>query len=103
MSALGLTSIPSPAHPPTKEDGCHTFSIRVVVNFELYSVLMSYGPGLQVLGPRFVVHHMADMLRQAADLYACPIRETGRLQDEDAEEGGRHPAVQGRNSDAEEG
>ena len=52
-----------------EEDGCCTFSIRVVVNFELYSVLMSYGPGLQVLGPRFVVHHMADMLRQAADLY----------------------------------
>lgn len=51
------------------EDGSCIFQIEVVLNFELYSVLMSYGPGLKVLSPPNVVAYMRDRLRQAADAY----------------------------------
>ena len=51
------------------DDGSCIFQIEVVLNFELYSVLMSYGPGLKVLSPPNVVAYMRDHLRQAADAY----------------------------------
>ena len=55
------------------KDGSCIFQIEVVLNFELYSVLMSYGPGLRVLSPQKVVDYMRDNLRQAADAYLTPI------------------------------
>ena len=51
------------------EDGSHIFEINVVINFEMYSVFMSYGPGIKIIHPRNVVSHMRDKLRAAADLY----------------------------------
>lgn len=51
------------------EDGSCEFQINVVLNLELYSVLMSYGPGLRVLSPEKVVRHIADELRAAASAY----------------------------------
>lgn len=64
-----------PLHPSQQllerntKDGSCIFQIEVVLNFELYSVLMSYGPGLKVLSPSNVVAYMRDCLRQAADAY----------------------------------
>ena len=64
-----------PLHPSQQllerntEDGSCIFQIEVVLNFELYSVLMSYGPGLKVLSPPNVVAYMRDHLRQAAEAY----------------------------------
>ena len=57
-------------------DGSCIFQIEVVLNFELYSVLMSYGPGLRVLSPPSVVAYMRDRLRQAADAYLNPLEGT---------------------------
>ena len=54
------------------EDGSYVFSIRVVLNIELYSVFMSYGPGVKILSPRIAVAYMRDKLRKAADMYANP-------------------------------
>lgn len=51
------------------EDGSHIFEINVVINFEMYSVFMSYGPGIKIIHPRNVVSHMRDKLRAAANLY----------------------------------
>lgn len=51
------------------EDGSCIFEIEVVINFEMYSVFMSYGAGLKVLSPRCAVEHMKSTLRQAADQY----------------------------------
>lgn len=51
------------------EDGSCVFEIRVVINFEMYSVLMSYGPGVKILSPRSVAKFMRDRLQAAADLY----------------------------------
>lgn len=53
-------------------NGSCIFSIRVVINIELYSVLMSYGPGIRVLSPRLAVNYMKAQLKAAADLYEAP-------------------------------
>lgn len=51
------------------EDGSSIFKIEVVINLELYSVLMSFGRGLRVLSPNRVVKYMRDQLRETAALY----------------------------------
>ena len=51
------------------EDGSCVFRIDVVINFEMYSVFMSYGPGIRILYPRIAVNYMRDKLKEALDLY----------------------------------
>lgn len=51
------------------EDGSCVFRIVVVLNFELYSVFMSYGPGVRVLSPPTAVEYMRDNLTLAARQY----------------------------------
>lgn len=68
-----------PIHPSQKllstdkEDGCCIFQIEVVVNFEMYSVFMSYGPGLKVISPKFAMDYMHDKLKAAAELYETKV------------------------------
>ena len=50
-------------------DGSCVFKIAVVVNFELYSVFLSYGPGVKILSPRFVREHFQRKLKDTAELY----------------------------------
>ncbi len=52
-----------------RDDGSCTFEIEVVLNFELYSVLMGYGPGVRVLSPDKAVSYMRTMLSNAARAY----------------------------------
>lgn len=63
-----------PIHPSqkvirTNEDGSTIFSIEVVINFEMYSVFMSYGPGVKIIYPRTAVKYMKDKLKEAAKHY----------------------------------
>lgn len=64
-----------PIHPSQRiieenpEDGSCTFSIEVVINFEMYSIFMTYGPGVKILRPRNVKTFMYNQLKQAAHLY----------------------------------
>lgn len=64
-----------PVHPSqrliskSKEDGSSIFEIDVVINFEMYSVFMSYGPGVKILSPRNVVSYMREKMREAAAMY----------------------------------
>lgn len=51
------------------EDGSCIFKIEVVINFELYSVFMSYGSGVKVIYPRNVVMYMRDKLKESLALY----------------------------------
>ena len=51
------------------EDGSCIFSIDVVINFEMYSVFMSYGPGVKIVHPRNAARYMRDKLKEALDLY----------------------------------
>lgn len=58
-----------PLHPSqrlisdNKDNGSSVFAIKVVLNKELYSVLMSYGPGIKVLSPQKVVYYIRKLLR----------------------------------------
>lgn len=51
------------------EDGSCVFQIEVVINVEMYSVFMSYGPGVKIIYPRQAVSYMRDKLHEAASLY----------------------------------
>ena len=50
-------------------DGSCIFCIDVVINFEMYSVFMSYGAGVKILSPRKCLNHMSQVLKAAASLY----------------------------------
>ena len=54
------------------ETHCCVFEIRVVVNFELISVLLSYGEGLKVMAPRMLKQRMEKTLARALQLYKSP-------------------------------
>ena len=51
------------------EDGSCIFRIDVVINIEMYSVFMTYGPGIRVIYPKSAVNYMRDKLRLALDQY----------------------------------
>lgn len=71
-----------PIHPSQKvlsenpEDGSCIFKIEVVINFEMYSIFMSYGPGIKIIHPRQAARYMKDKLREAANLYDTSVGET---------------------------
>lgn len=63
-----------PLHPSQKlmrenPDGSCLFKMEVVINFELYSVLMSYGPGIKVVYPRMAVAYMRDKFMECCKMY----------------------------------
>lgn len=63
-----------PLHPSQKlmrenPDGSCLFKMEVVINFELYSVLMSYGPGIKVVYPRMAVAYMCDKFKECCKMY----------------------------------
>ena len=64
-----------PIHPSQKllemneEEGTCVFQIEVVINVEMYSVFMSYGPGVKIIYPRQAVNYMRNKLHEAATLY----------------------------------
>lgn len=64
-----------PIHPSQQvisenpEDGSCIFRINVVINYEMYSVFMSYGSGIKILYPRYVKKFMHDKLKEALSLY----------------------------------
>ncbi|MBR5688220.1 MAG: WYL domain-containing protein [Prevotella sp.] len=51
------------------EDGSCIFRIDVVINVEMYSVFMTYGPGVKIIYPRIAVKYMKDKLKEALELY----------------------------------
>ncbi|MDO4159050.1 MAG: WYL domain-containing protein [Prevotellaceae bacterium] len=51
------------------DDGSCIFEIDVVVNFELFSVLMSYGSGIEVLSPQDVREEISNRFKIAASIY----------------------------------
>lgn len=51
------------------EDGSCIFTIDVVINLEMYSIFMSYGPGVKIIYPLDAVNYMKDKLKAAAELY----------------------------------
>jgi len=68
-----------PLHPSQRvvqenpEDGSCIFRIDVVINIEMYSVFMSYGPGVKIIYPRNAVMYMRDKLEEALKLYDSDV------------------------------
>lgn len=64
-----------PLHPSQQlksrnpDDGSCVFQIDVVLNREMYSVFMSYGPGVRIIYPRNAVAYMRDKLHEMVALY----------------------------------
>ena len=63
-----------PIHPSQQliaenPDGSCIFMIEVFINCEMYSVMMSYGSGIQILAPLEARQHMRDTLREALARY----------------------------------
>ena len=67
--------ITKPIHPSQRilgtnpEDGSTVFKITVVPNFELYSTLLSYGPGIVVEHPKSVVIRLKEMIEELTKMY----------------------------------
>ena len=78
-----------PIHPSQKlikenpEDGSCIFRIDVVINFEMYSVFMSYGPGIKIIYPKSAMYYMKDKLKEAAELYDRMVAEETNDANED--------------------
>lgn len=51
------------------EDESCEFTIKVIVNYELYSILMSYGAGIRIIYPRVAAHYVRDQLKKALQQY----------------------------------
>lgn len=51
------------------QNGDCIFSIRVVINFEMYSVFMSYGPGIKIISPKKAMTYMRNKIKETLDLY----------------------------------
>ena len=69
-----------PLHPSQRlisedpDDGSCIFQIEVVINFEMYSVFMSYGAGVKILSPSVAVQYISKQFSQAAANYDTTIQ-----------------------------
>ncbi|MBR5469611.1 MAG: WYL domain-containing protein [Paludibacteraceae bacterium] len=58
-----------------QEDGSCIFKIEVVVNYEMYSVFMSYGPGIKIISPKFVAKNLEGKFKKAYQQYKNELQE----------------------------
>jgi predicted DNA-binding transcriptional regulator YafY len=56
-----------------RPDGSCIFMINVVINFEMFSVFLSYGSGVKVLSPRVVVNYIEKQIDEMKRLYDSMI------------------------------
>ncbi|MBR6284918.1 MAG: WYL domain-containing protein [Muribaculaceae bacterium] len=65
-----------PIHPSQRvvreqaEDGSMIFSVVVEPNWEFFSLMLGFGPGVRILSPNAVVREMRRKLNKACELYA---------------------------------
>lgn len=52
-----------------EDDGSVLFQVRVVLNFEFYALMCSFGPGVKIVSPPPAITTIQKMLKQAADQY----------------------------------
>lgn len=52
-----------------EEDGSVLFQCRVVLNFEFYALMLSYGSGVKIVSPKCAVKTIRKMLNEAAEQY----------------------------------
>ncbi len=52
-----------------EDDGSVLFQCKVVLNFEFYALMLSYGPGIRIISPKCAVKTIRKMLNDAAKQY----------------------------------
>lgn len=52
-----------------EEDGSVLFQCKVVLNFEFYAQMLSYGFGVKIISPQSAVKTIQQMLNKAAEQY----------------------------------
>lgn len=52
-----------------EDEGTVLFQCKVVLNFEFYALMLSYGPGVKIISPKCAVKTMRKMLNEAAAQY----------------------------------
>ena len=55
------------------EDGSCIFQIEVVINYEMFSVFMGYGPGIRILSPKKTADYIKGQLLESVKLYTDMI------------------------------
>ncbi len=58
-----------------QEDGSCIFKIEVVVNYEIHSVFMSYGPGIKIISPKFVAKNLERKFKKSYQQYKNELQE----------------------------
>ncbi len=58
-----------------QEDGSCIFKIEVVVNYEMYSVFMSYGPRIKIISPKFVAKNLERKFKKSYQQYKNELQE----------------------------
>ena len=71
-----------PIHPSQKtikdktKDGSKVFSVVVEPNWEFFSLILGFGPGVRILTPNSVVREMKRKIKKAAELYEEPLPDS---------------------------
>lgn len=64
-----------PVHPSqmvlerNEDEGTVVFQVHVVLNYEFYALMLSFGPGVKILSPKCAVRTISRMLTEAARQY----------------------------------
>jgi predicted DNA-binding transcriptional regulator YafY len=78
-----------PIHPSQQiiqdktKDGSKTFSVKVEPNWEFFSLMLGFGPGVRILSPNSVVREMKRKIKKAAELYTEPLKDSEDLKTEE--------------------
>lgn len=71
-----------PIHPSQKiiqdktKDGSKVFSVNVEPNWEFFSLMLGFGPGVRILSPNSVVREMKRKIKKAAEQYEDTFPES---------------------------
>lgn len=65
------------------EDGSMIFSVIVEPNWEFFSLMLGFGPGVRILSPNSVVREMKRKMNKAIEQYSAPISDYGLYEVDD--------------------
>lgn len=60
-----------------RKDGSKIFSVTLEPNWEFFSLMLGFGPGVRILSPNAVVREVKRKMKKAIEQYATPVNEFG--------------------------
>ena len=78
---IATKPIHSPQHivRDKAEDGSMIFSVVVEPNWEFFSLMLGFGPGVRKLSPNSVVREIKRKMHKAIEQYSAPASEYGSI------------------------